>query len=302
MTLCNMAIEAGARAGMVAVDDKTIEYLQAAAPSRRKGDLWDQRGGPLAHAAHGRGREVRQGGARLRRRGHHARMVTWGTSPEMVLDSNDSPIRPTPTRRSTIRSARQSVERALHLHGTARPTCPSPSIRIDKVFIGSCTNSRIEDHARGGRRGERRVRVAAWPATSSWRWSCRVPGLVKRASRSPRGSISVFKRGRLRMARARLFHVSRDERRPSGGQASAAPPPRNRNFEGRQGAGGRTHLVSPAMAAAAAIDGPVRRRPPTLTVGNHCHGEVHRIAHGPGGTAWIASPTSTPTRSSRSSS
>ena len=124
-------------------------------------------------------------------------------------------------------------------------------IRIDKVFIGSCTNSRIEDLREAAAVVRARRRVA-----SNVKLAMVVPGsgLVK-AQAEREGLDRDLPRRRLRMARAGLLDVPRDERRPARARASAARRQSNRNFEGRQGAGGRTHLVSPAMAAAAAIAG-----------------------------------------------
>jgi 3-isopropylmalate/(R)-2-methylmalate dehydratase large subunit len=242
MTLCNMAIEAGARAGMVAVDDTTIDYLRGRnfVP---KGDLWDRavsywrtlRSDPGAKFD----KTVTLDAASI------APQVTWGTSPEMVVPVEGAVPDPTriedPTRR-------KSVERALEYMGL-QPNTPMSAIRIDKVFIGSCTNSRIEDLRAAaevvkGRRVAGNVKLAMVVPGS---------GPVKRQAEAE-GLDRVFREAGFewREPGCSMCLAMNDDRLEPGERCASTS---NRNFEGRQGAGGRTHLVSPAMAAAAAIAG-----------------------------------------------
>jgi 3-isopropylmalate/(R)-2-methylmalate dehydratase large subunit len=242
MTVCNMAIEAGARAGMVAVDDTTIEYLRGR-PFAPRGELWDK---AVAYwrtlksdADATFDREVTLDAREIKPH------VTWGTSPEMVVPVDDAV--PDPDReKDSLR--REGMERALQYMGL-KPHTPITEIRIDKVFIGSCTNSRIED-----------LRVAASVVKGK-----RVAQNVKVAMVVP-GS-GVVKQQAEREGLDRVFREAGFEwREPGCSMCLGMNPDRlepgercastsNRNFEGRQGPGGRTHLVSPAMAAAAAIAG-----------------------------------------------
>jgi 3-isopropylmalate/(R)-2-methylmalate dehydratase large subunit len=242
MTLCNMAIEAGARAGMVAVDDTTIDYLKGR-PYAPSGDQWDK-----AVAAW---RELRSdAGAHFDKvveldAGAIRPQVTWGTSPEMVVTIDDRV--PDPARESDpVKKA--GMEKALKYMGLM-PNTPLSEIAVDKVFIGSCTNSRIED-----------LRAAATVAKGR-----KVAGNVKLALVVP-GS-GLVKRQAEQEGLDRIFIEAGFEWREPGcsmclamnadrlepGERCASTS--NRNFEGRQGPGGRTHLVSPAMAAAAAVAG-----------------------------------------------
>jgi 3-isopropylmalate/(R)-2-methylmalate dehydratase large subunit len=242
MTLCNMAIEAGARAGMVAVDDKTIEYLRGRTFSP-KGDLWDR---AVAHWRTLRTDEGAQYDKVVQLRAEDILpQVTWGTSPEMV----DSVLASTPDPQKIDDPVRrQSVERALQYMGL-QANMPITSIRIDKVFIGSCTNSRIED-LRAAADVVKGRRVAA-----SVKLAMVVPGsgLVKRQAESE-GLDRVFREAGFewREPGCSMCLAMNDDRLEAGERCASTS---NRNFEGRQGAGGRTHLVSPAMAAAAAIAG-----------------------------------------------
>jgi 3-isopropylmalate/(R)-2-methylmalate dehydratase large subunit len=242
MTLCNMAIEAGARAGMVAVDDTTIDYVRGRtfAP---KGDLWDRAVASWrtlrsdTDAAFDK--VLRLDAADIKPQ------VTWGTSPEMV-DTIDGRV-PDPARIEDPMK-RKSVEQALQYMGLA-PNMPITDIRIDKVFIGSCTNSRIEDlRAAAAVVNGRRV-------ASSVKLALVVPGsgLVKRQAEAE-GLDRVFRDAGFEWREpgcSMCLAMNEDRLEPGERCASTS----NRNFEGRQGAGGRTHLVSPAMAAAAAIAG-----------------------------------------------
>ena len=242
MTVCNMAIEAGARAGMVAVDDATIEYLKGR-PFAPKGRDWD------AAAAYWRTLHS-DAGAKFDRevtlRAEDIRpQVTWGTSPEMVV-AVDAEV-PDPEReKDAIR--REGMERALQYMGL-KPRTKITDIKLDKVFIGSCTNSRIEDLRVAaavvkGRRVAPNVRLALVVPGS---------GLVK-AQAEKEGLDRVFKDAGFDWRQpgcSMCLAMNADRLEPGERCASTS----NRNFEGRQGDGGRTHLVSPAMAAAAAVAG-----------------------------------------------
>src|SRR2546421_3348629 len=242
MTVCNMTIEAGARAGMVAVDDVTLEYLKGRrfAP---KGRDWDQavvywrtlRSDPDAKFD----REVTLDARDIRPH------VTWGTSPEMVVGVDD--MVPDPDKeKDSLR--REGMERALEYMGLT-PRMPITNIRIDKVFIGSCTNSRIED-LRAAASVVKGKRVA-----SNVKLAMVVPGsgLVKEQAERE-GLDRVFREAGFEWREpgcSMCLGMNPDRLDPGERCASTS----NRNFEGRQGVGGRTHLVSPVMAAAAAIAG-----------------------------------------------
>ncbi|MCW5623018.1 MAG: 3-isopropylmalate dehydratase large subunit, partial [Burkholderiales bacterium] len=242
MTLCNMAIEAGARAGMVAVDEVTIEYLRGRSFAP-KGEMWERAVAywrTLVSDAGARfDKVVRLDGAAIKPQ------VTWGTSPEMV-STIDSRV-PDPTQ-IVDATRRKSIERALDYMGL-QPNTPLTDIRIDKVFIGSCTNSRIEDLRMAaqlvkGRRVASNVKLAMVVPGS---------GLVKRQAEAE-GLDRVFRDAGFdwREPGCSMCLAMNDDRLEPGERCASTS---NRNFEGRQGAGGRTHLVSPAMAAAAAIAG-----------------------------------------------
>ncbi len=244
MTVCNMAIEAGARAGMVAVDETTIDYLRGR-PFSPQGELFERA------AAHWR-TLVSDPDAKFDRVIEiDARsikpQVTWGTSPEMVTTIDDRVPDPEKERDS---ARREGIERALVYMGL-QPETPIVDIRIDKVFIGSCTNSRIED-----------LRAAAWVVQRLGRriapgvkLALVVPGsgLVKRQAEKE-GLDKVFTAAGFewREPGCSMCLAMNDDRLEPGERCASTS---NRNFEGRQGTGGRTHLVSPAMAAAAAIEG-----------------------------------------------
>ncbi len=242
MTLCNMAIEAGARAGLVAVDDKTIDYVQGRARAP-KGENWERAVTywRTLHTDPGAqfDRElVLEGPAILPQ-------VTWGTSPEMVVTIGDSV--PNPDQEADPVKA-DGMRRALAYMGLEADT-PIEEIRLDKVFIGSCTNSRIED-LRAAAAVIRGRRVA-----SNIRQALVVPGSgpVKRQAESE-GLDKIFRAAGFEWRDpgcSMCLAMNADRLEPGERCASTS----NRNFEGRQGQGGRTHLVSPAMAAAAAIAG-----------------------------------------------
>jgi len=242
MTLCNMAIEAGARAGMVAVDEVTIDYLRGRNFSPR-GEAWDRATAywrTLVTDAGARfDKVVKLDGAGIKPQ------VTWGTSPEMVGAVDGSVPDPAQVIDPT---QRKSIERALDYMGL-QPNTPLTQIRIDKVFIGSCTNSRIEDLRAAasvvkGRRVAGSVKLAMVVPGS---------GLVKRQAEAE-GLDRVFREAGFdwREPGCSMCLAMNDDRLEPGERCASTS---NRNFEGRQGAGGRTHLVSPAMAAAAAIAG-----------------------------------------------
>jgi 3-isopropylmalate/(R)-2-methylmalate dehydratase large subunit len=244
MTVCNMAIEAGARAGLVAVDEKTIEYVKGRtfAP---KGVEWEQA------VSHWRTLQsdanahwdavVELDAAQIKPQ------VTWGTSPEMVLSIDDRV--PDPDKEKDL-NRRGAMERALK-YMALEPNKPISDIVIDKVFIGSCTNSRIEDL----REAAAVVRRIGGHVASNVRLALVVPGsgLVKEQAERE-GLDQIFRAAGFEWREpgcSMCLAMNADRLEPGERCASTS----NRNFEGRQGAGGRTHLVSPAMAAAAAMQG-----------------------------------------------
>ncbi len=244
MTVCNMAIEAGARAGMVAVDDKTIDYVKGR-PFSPEGALWEQ---AVACWRALRSDPGARFDAEVEIRAETLKpQVTWGTSPEMVATIDDRVPDPD-AEKDPVR--REGIERALKYMGLV-PNTPIAEIRVDKVFIGSCTNSRIED-----------LREAAWVVrrlgkrvAPNVKLAMVVPGsgLVKAQAESE-GLDKVFRAAGFDWREpgcSMCLAMNADRLEPGERCASTS----NRNFEGRQGAGGRTHLVSPAMAAAAAIEG-----------------------------------------------
>jgi 3-isopropylmalate/(R)-2-methylmalate dehydratase large subunit len=242
MTVCNMAIEAGARAGMVAVDDVTIDYVKGRrfAPS---GPTWD------AAVTYWRSFKSDPGAKFDREVALDAReikpQVSWGTSPEMVVAVDEAV--PDPEREADA-VKREGMERALAYMGL-KPGTRITDIKLDKIFIGSCTNSRIEDLRAAaavvkGRRLAPNIRLALVVPGS---------GLVK-AQAEKEGLDQVFRGAGFEWREpgcSMCVAMNPDRLEPGERCASTS----NRNFEGRQGEGGRTHLVSPAMAAAAAIAG-----------------------------------------------
>ncbi len=244
MTVCNMAIEAGARAGLVAVDDTTLAYVKGR-PFSPKGLEWDQATAywrTLRSDADATWDAVVELDASTLRP-----QVTWGTSPEMVLSIEDRV--PDPDREKDA-GKRSAMERALQ-YMALEPNKPIADIVIDKVFIGSCTNSRIEDL----REAAAVVRRLGRGIASNVRLALVVPGsgLVK-AQAEREGLDAVFRAAGFEWREpgcSMCLAMNADRLEPGERCASTS----NRNFEGRQGAGGRTHLVSPAMAAAAAIEG-----------------------------------------------
>jgi 3-isopropylmalate/(R)-2-methylmalate dehydratase large subunit len=242
MTVCNMAIEAGARVGMVAVDDKTIAYFDGK-PFAPKGEQWDAAvtyWKTLVSDADAKFDAVIElDGNTI------APQVSWGTSPEMVL-----PVTATlPTLDSANDAVqRNSWERAYQYMGLT-PQQAIIDIRLDRVFIGSCTNSRIEDLRSAaavikGRKVASSIKQAMVVAGS---------GLVKKQAEAE-GLDKVFTEAGFewREPGCSMCLAMNADKLLSGEHCASTS---NRNFEGRQGNGGRTHLVSPAMAAAAAIAG-----------------------------------------------
>jgi 3-isopropylmalate/(R)-2-methylmalate dehydratase large subunit len=242
MTICNMAIEAGARSGMVAVDDVTLQYLKGR-PMSPTGADWDR---AVAYWKTLRSDEGAKFDAEIRIDASTLTPhVTWGTSPEMVVPIEGRVPDPDKEKDAT---RREGIERALTYMGLA-PNTPMAEIRIDKVFIGSCTNSRIEDLRQAaavvrGRRKAENVKLAMVVPGS---------GLVK-AQAEAEGLDKVFRDAGFEWREpgcSMCLAMNADRLEPGERCASTS----NRNFEGRQGAGGRTHLVSPAMAAAAGVFG-----------------------------------------------
>jgi 3-isopropylmalate/(R)-2-methylmalate dehydratase large subunit len=244
MTVCNMAIEGGARAGLVAVDDKTIDYVKGR-PLSPTGVEWDQAVAywkTLQSDADAKFDAVVELDA-----SQIVPQVTWGTSPEMVLGIDGSV--PDPDREKDA-NKRGAIERALTYMGL-QPGKALNDIFVDKVFIGSCTNSRIEDM----REAAAVVKKLGQKVAKNVKLALVVPGsgLVK-AQAEREGLHEIFKAAGFEWREpgcSMCLAMNADRLEPGERCASTS----NRNFEGRQGAGGRTHLVSPAMAAAAAVHG-----------------------------------------------
>jgi 3-isopropylmalate/(R)-2-methylmalate dehydratase large subunit len=241
MTLCNMSIEAGARAGMVAPDEKTVAYINGR-PLAPKGELFDRAVRAWQQLKTDAGAAY---DATVTMRAEDiAPQVSWGTSPGMVTGVDQKVPDP---RTMADEKTRRAAERALEYMGLA-PNMPITDITIDKVFIGSCTNSRIEDLRLAaafakGKKVAKSVHAMVVPGS----------GLVKQQAEAE-GLDQVFREAGFEWREAgcsMCLAMNADVLQPGERCASTS----NRNFEGRQGAGGRTHLVSPAMAVAAAIEG-----------------------------------------------
>ncbi|MDD2727582.1 3-isopropylmalate dehydratase large subunit [Malikia sp.] len=244
MTVCNMAIEAGARAGLVAVDDKTIEYVKGR-PLAPTGPEWEA---AVAYwqTLHSDADAVFDTVVELDATRIQPQL-TWGTSPEMVLPITALVPNPADEQDPNKRGA---IERAL-AYMDLKPGQPLAQIPVDKVFIGSCTNSRIEDM----REAAALVQKLGRKVAANVKQALVVPGsgLVK-AQAEAEGLDQIFKAAGFEWREpgcSMCLAMNADRLEPGERCASTS----NRNFEGRQGAGGRTHLVSPAMAAAAAIEG-----------------------------------------------
>ena len=254
MTVCNMAIEAGARAGLVAVDHKTIDYVKGRLLSPGTDKQTGQFVGGLewdlavsywntlqSDAAAVFDKTVELDASQI------LPQVTWGTSPEMVLSINDCV--PDPDKEKDA-NKRDAIERALTYMGLT-PGKALNDLYVDKVFIGSCTNSRIEDM----REAAAIVKKMGQKVAKNIKLAMVVPGsgLVK-AQAEREGLDVIFKAAGFEWREpgcSMCLAMNADRLEPGERCASTS----NRNFEGRQGAGGRTHLVSPAMAAAAAVHG-----------------------------------------------
>ncbi len=242
MTVCNMAIEAGARAGMVAVDQTTIDYVEGR-PYAPKGDHWEQaveawrdlnsdEGAHFDRVVEMRGETIKP-------------QVSWGTSPEMVVSIDDNVPDPDA---ETDAVKRESMKRALQYMGL-KAGQPMRSINLDRVFIGSCTNSRIEDIraaaavVKGKRKADSVKEAMVVPGSGTVKAQAEKEGLDK---------IFIDAGIEWREPGCSMCLAMNADKLGAGEHCASTS---NRNFEGRQGYGGRTHLVSPAMAAAAAIAG-----------------------------------------------
>jgi 3-isopropylmalate/(R)-2-methylmalate dehydratase large subunit len=243
MSVCNMAIEAGARAGMVAYDAVTEAYLKGRPFAPQTPEGWD------AATRHWRTLKSDSDASFdhtvVLNASDLIPQVTWGTSPEMVL-AVDGRVPDPDKEKDSVK--REGIARALAYMGLT-PNTPLVDIKIDKVFIGSCTNSRIEDLRAAasvvkGRRRAENVKLAMVVPGS---------GLVKaQAEQEGLDKIFVAAGFEWREPGCSMCLAMNDDRLEPGERCASTS---NRNFEGRQGAGGRTHLVSPAMAAAAGIAG-----------------------------------------------
>lgn len=244
MTVCNMAIEAGARAGLVAVDEKTISYIKGR-PLAPTGVEWEQAAAYWRTLQSDPGANfdavVELDAAQI------PPQVTWGTSPEMVVDINGRVPDPDKEKDANKRGA---IERALVYMGL-EPNKAMNDVFIDKVFIGSCTNSRIEDM----REAAAVVKKLGQKVAKNVKLAMVVPGSgVVKEQAEREGLDQIFKAAGFEWREpgcSMCLAMNADRLEPGERCASTS----NRNFEGRQGAGGRTHLVSPAMAAAAAVHG-----------------------------------------------
>ncbi|WP_077926186.1 3-isopropylmalate dehydratase large subunit, partial [Wohlfahrtiimonas larvae] len=242
MTICNMAIEAGARVGMVAVDNTTLEFVKDR-PLSPKGEMWNQAVAywNTLHSDIGAhfDKVITLNAENIKPQ------VSWGTSPEMVIGIDE--MIPDPTK-ETDPVKRTGMEKAL-AYMDLQPNIPLSAIPLTKIFIGSCTNSRIEDLreaafiAKGKKVANNIVQAMIVPGS----------GLVKeQAEKEGLDKIFLEAGFEWREPGCSMCLAMNNDRLNAGEHCASTS---NRNFEGRQGAGGRTHLVSPAMAAAAAITG-----------------------------------------------
>ena len=241
MTICNMSIEAGARAGLIAPDEKTINYLKGK-PKSPSGKNWDRAVDFWSSLQSDNDAEfdknVELNGQDI------LPMVTWGTSPQDVITIEDSVPDP---KNEKVQERKNEIERSLKYMGLT-PNTKIRDIKIDKVFIGSCTNGRIEDLREA-------AKIAKNKKISSHVSAMVVPGsgLVKHQAEQE-GLDKIFINAGFEWREpgcSMCLAMNADKLNPRERSASTT----NRNFEGRQGRGGRTHLVSPAMAVAAAIEG-----------------------------------------------
>ena len=241
MTICNMTIEGGARAGLIAPDEKIFKYLKGK-PMAPKNDIWDK---ALEYWGKLNSDNDAEFDKEVSLKGEEIKpMVTWGTSPQDVITIDGKVPNPTDEKDNDRRS---SIERSLKYMGL-KPNTLIKDIKIDKVFIGSCTNGRIED-LRDAAKILKNKKIASHVQAMV------VPGsgLVKEQAEQE-GLDKIFLNSGFEWREpgcSMCLAMNADKLKPEERCASTS----NRNFEGRQGRGGRTHLVSPAMAAAAAISG-----------------------------------------------
>lgn len=242
MTVCNMTIEAGARAGMVAVDDTTINYLKDR-PFAPKGDNWGKAVAAWQDLHSDAGAHFDK--VVVLKAADIKPQVTWGTSPEMVVPV-DANIPDPAVEQDAVK--RNGMQKALNYMGLSA-SLPITNIKLDRVFIGSCTNSRIEDLR------EAAAAIKGGKVARSVKQAMVVPGsgLVKQqAEREGLDKVFIEAGFEWRDPGCSMCLAMNADRLEAGEHCASTS---NRNFEGRQGQGGRTHLVSPAMAAAAAIAG-----------------------------------------------
>ena len=242
MTICNMTIEAGARIGLIAVDDTTVNYLKGR-PFSPKGLDWDKAVDTWAHLHSDLNalfdKTIELDASTIKPQ------VTWGTSPEMVVSVDDKVPNPA---LETDAVKRNGMKRALKYMGL-KPNQSITDIQLDRVFIGSCTNPRIEDLRQAA------AEIKGGKVASTLKQALVVPGsgLVKQqAEHEGLDKIFLDAGFEWRDPGCSMCLAMNADRLESGEHCASTS---NRNFEGRQGLGGRTHLVSPAMAAAAAISG-----------------------------------------------
>ena len=242
MTVCNMTIEAGARVGLIGVDDTTINYLKGR-PFAPQGENWDK--AIAAWADLQSDADAIFDKTLVLDASQIKPQVTWGTSPEMVVAIDDNVPNPA---NETDAVKRNGMERALHYMGLTADQAIT-DIQLDRVFIGSCTNSRIEDLRQAA------AAIKGGKVATSLKQALVVPGsgLVKQqAEQEGLDKIFIDAGFEWRDPGCSMCLAMNADRLESGEHCASTS---NRNFEGRQGLGGRTHLVSPAMAAAAAIAG-----------------------------------------------
>ncbi len=241
MTICNMSIEAGARAGLIAPDEKTIQYLKdkPMSPKKENWELAVKNWSNLKSDDDAKfDKEIEIRGGEI------SPMVTWGTSPQDVISITDNI--PDPNKEND-EDKKASMNRSLNYMGL-KPNTKVTDIKIDRIFIGSCTNGRIEDLREAakiieGKKIANHINAMVVPGS----------GLVKQQAEEE-GLDKIFKTAGFDWREpgcSMCLAMNADKLDPQERCASTS----NRNFEGRQGRGGRTHLVSPAMAAAAAVDG-----------------------------------------------
>ena len=241
MTICNMSIEAGARAGLIAPDEKTIQYLKDKPMSPKK-ENWEL---AIKNWSNLKSDDDAKFDKEIEIRGGEiSPMVTWGTSPQDVISITDNI--PDPNKEND-EDKKASMNRSLNYMGL-KPNTKVTDIKIDRIFIGSCTNGRIEDLREAakiieGKKIANHINAMVVPGS----------GLVKQQAEEE-GLDKIFKTAGFDWREpgcSMCLAMNADKLDPQERCASTS----NRNFEGRQGRGGRTHLVSPAMAAAAAVDG-----------------------------------------------